>query len=132
MSITVLDPGPLTTVQDAGRLGYAAQGYRTCGAADSYAYRLSNALVGNTPGAAVLECTLRGAALRFEQDTIFALTGAESPAALDGTPCRITHRCWRKQAAHCKWARQLPGCAAIWPWAAALPPRRCWAAVPPI
>lgn len=86
MSITVLDPGPLTTVQDAGRLGYAAQGYRTCGAADSYAYRLGNALVGNTPRAAVLECTLRGAALRFEQDTIFALTGAESPAALDGTP----------------------------------------------
>ena len=37
MSITVLEPGPLTTVQDAGRTGYAAQGYRSCGAADSYA-----------------------------------------------------------------------------------------------
>ena len=45
MSITVLEPGPLTTVQDAGRIGYAAQGYRSCGAADSYAYRLGNALV---------------------------------------------------------------------------------------
>ena len=43
MSITVLDPGPLTTVQDAGRVGYAAQGYRSCGAADGYAYRLGNA-----------------------------------------------------------------------------------------
>lgn len=86
MSIIVLDPGPLTTVQDAGRTGYAAQGYRTCGAADSYAYCLGNALVGNDPGAAVLECTLRGAALRFTQDTVFALTGAESPAALDGVP----------------------------------------------
>ncbi|WP_455501421.1 5-oxoprolinase subunit C family protein [Gemmiger sp.] len=86
MSITVRDPGRLTTVQDAGRTGYAAQGYRTCGAADGYAYRLGNALVGNDPGAAVLECTLRGAALRFESDTVFALTGAESPAALDGTP----------------------------------------------
>ena len=31
MSITVLDPVPLTTVQDAGRVGYAAQGYRSCG-----------------------------------------------------------------------------------------------------
>ena len=31
MSITVLEPGPLTTVQDAGRIGYAAQGYRACG-----------------------------------------------------------------------------------------------------
>ena len=86
MSITVLDPGPLTTVQDAGRVGYAAQGYRSCGAADGYAYRLGNVLVGNDPGAAVLECTLRGAALQFETDTVFALTGAESPAALDSTP----------------------------------------------
>ena len=34
----------------------------------------------------MLECTLRGAALRFETDTVFALTGAESPAALDSTP----------------------------------------------
>ena len=84
--ITVLDPGPLTTVQDAGRTGYAAQGYRTCGAADAYAYHLANALVGNEPGTAVLECTLRGAALRFEADTVFALTGAESPAVLDGVP----------------------------------------------
>ena len=86
MSITVLEPVPLTTVQDAGRVGYAAQGYRSCGAADSYAYRLANALVGNDPGAAVLESTLRGPALRFEADTVFSLTGAESPAALDGVP----------------------------------------------
>ena len=86
MSITVLDTVPLTTVQDAGRVGYAAQGYRSCGAADSYAYRLANALVGNDPGAAVLESTLRGPALRFEADAVFSLTGAESPAALDGVP----------------------------------------------
>lgn len=86
MSLKVLDPGPLTTVQDAGRTGYAAKGYRVCGAADSYAYRLGNMLIGNTPGAAVLECTLRGAALQFETDTVFALTGAVSPAALDGVP----------------------------------------------
>ena len=69
MSLKVLDPGPLTTVQDAGRTGYAAKGYRVCGAADSYAYRLGNMLIGNAPGAAVLECTLRGAALQFETDT---------------------------------------------------------------
>ena len=86
MSITVLEPGPLTTVQDAGRIGYAAQGYRSCGAADSYAYRLGNALVGNPAGAAVLECTLRGVTLRFETDTVFALTGAEGPAVLDDAP----------------------------------------------
>lgn len=65
MSITVLDPGPLTTVQDAGRVGYAAQGYRSCGAADGYAYRLGNVLVGNDPGAAVLApCAARPCGLK--------------------------------------------------------------------
>lgn len=100
MSITVLEPVPLTTVQDAGRVGYAAQGYRSCGAADSYAYRLANALVGNDPGAAVLESTLRGPALRFEADTVFSLTGAESPPRWTAYPCPITRRCWRRQAVH--------------------------------
>ena len=41
MSITVLEPGPLTTVQDAGRIGYAAQGYRSCCAVHSWAIRLA-------------------------------------------------------------------------------------------
>ena len=50
-----------------GRIGYAAQGYRSSGAADRYAYRLGNALLGNPETAAVLECTLCGAALRFEK-----------------------------------------------------------------
>ena len=34
MNVHVISPGPLTTVQDAGRTGYAARGFRTCGAAD--------------------------------------------------------------------------------------------------
>ena len=46
MNLHVISPGPLTTVQDAGRLGYAAQGYRTCGAADSYASAIVSALRG--------------------------------------------------------------------------------------
>lgn len=132
MSITVLDSGPLTTVQDAGRVGYAAQGYRSCGAADGYAYRLGNVLVGNDPGAAVLECTLRGAALRFETDTVFALTGPKALLRWTVRPYPITHRCLPKQAVCCRWGRQKQDCAAIWPWAAALPPRPCWAAAPPM
>ena len=42
MSITVLEPVPLTTVQDAGRVGYAAQGYRSCGAAECRFARFLN------------------------------------------------------------------------------------------
>lgn len=84
MSICILDPGPLTTVQDLGRAGLAAQGCRTCGAADGYSARLANLLVGNAPSDAVLETTLRGPELRFEIAAVFALAGAEAPAALDG------------------------------------------------
>ena len=76
MSITVLEPGPLTTVQDAGRIGYAAQGYRSCGAADSYAYRLGNALVGNPVGAAVLEAAAVGLSMvKGAKKVVDLLTG---------------------------------------------------------
>lgn len=86
MSLCVLNPGPLTTVQDLGRVGCAAEGFRRCGAADGYAARLANLLLGNNPGDAVLETTLRGPELQFVTAAVFALTGAEAPAALDGRP----------------------------------------------
>lgn len=52
MNLHVISPGPLTTVQDAGRTGYAARGFRTCGAADGYAMRTANLLAGNPQAAA--------------------------------------------------------------------------------
>ena len=88
MNLHVISPGPLTTVQDAGRTGYAARGFRTCGAADGYAMRTANLLAGNpqAAGAAVLEMTLRGGKYQFDGDAVFALAGADMPAALDGRP----------------------------------------------
>lgn len=84
MSIIVRTPGLLSTIQDGGRRGYAAQGYRTCGAADSYAWRLGNALLGNPADAACIECTLQGVVVEFSEDTLIALTGAECDATLNG------------------------------------------------
>ena len=43
----VLQPGPLTTVQDLGRYGYQQYGVPPSGAIDDYAFRISNHLVGN-------------------------------------------------------------------------------------
>ena len=39
-------------------------------------FRLANRIVGNPEGAAGLELTLRGPTLRFNLDTVIALTGA--------------------------------------------------------
>jgi antagonist of KipI len=77
-SLHILHAGLFTTVQDGGRPGFAAAGVSACGAADRVAWRAGNALLGNAPGAAALECTRLGPSIRFEQDTWIAWTGAPS------------------------------------------------------
>ena len=72
MEIRVIRGGPLTTVQDAGRPGHRAEGVPVGGAADHFALRLTNLLVGNPEDAAVLECTLAGPTLEFSEDTTIA------------------------------------------------------------
>lgn len=87
MSIKVLQPGVLTTVQDLGRYAYQDVGMPVNGAMDPEACRLANKLVGNHNDEAVLECTLIGGSYEFCQDTCFAITGADMPALLNHTPC---------------------------------------------
>jgi len=88
-SMSIIDPGLLTTVQDGGRWGHQSSGVPVCGAMDWIAYRTANALVGNVPGAAALEATMAGPKLRFEQRTTFAVAGADLGATLDGV--RVPH-----------------------------------------
>ena len=47
MSITVLNPGLLTTVQDLGRVGYQQFGVSVSGVMDPRAAAIGNILVGN-------------------------------------------------------------------------------------
>jgi len=80
MSIQVLRPGLLMTVQDMGRHGHQHMGLCPGGAMDPLALTLANALVGNDHGAAALELTVLGPDLLFERDTLVALVGAEFEA----------------------------------------------------
>jgi antagonist of KipI len=84
MSIRVLAPGLLTTVQDLGRHGHQREGVPVGGAMDGFALRVANLLVGNEEGAAALEITLAGPTLRFEEETLVALGGADLGAAAGG------------------------------------------------
>ena len=79
--IEVLAAGPLTTVQDRGRPGWAHLGVPPSGAADPQALALGNRLVGNDAGAAALEATLSGPRLRFRAAALVAVTGAETEAS---------------------------------------------------
>ena len=88
-SLTVLDPGPLTTVQDRGRPGWAHLGVPRSGALDRPAASLANRLVGNPDSAAVLETTLGGVTVRTSTAMTLAVTGAECPVTVDGRPAPL-------------------------------------------
>jgi biotin-dependent carboxylase-like uncharacterized protein len=83
-ALTVVDAGPLTTIQDAGRRGYAHLGVPRSGWLDAPAARLANRLVGNDAGAALLETTVGGVTLRAEAALTVAVTGAEADVLVDG------------------------------------------------
>jgi len=83
-AIDVLEGGTLTTVQDfPGRVGYWDIGVPPSGPFDSLSLRLANRLLGNDSGAPALEMTLTGASLRFRDDTLCVLVGADMQARLD-------------------------------------------------
>ena len=82
--ISVVRPGPLTTIQDLGRVGYAHLGIPRAGAMDPVSLRLANRLVANPDGAAALEVTVSGPELAFGMDTTIALVGGHVEAAVDG------------------------------------------------
>ena len=84
MTIEVLKPGLLTTLQDAGRPGFAHLGIGRAGAFDTPALRIANALCGNQSDACALEITLLGPTLRFHDDAWIAVTGAPIPLRING------------------------------------------------
>ena len=85
-TLTVVDPGPLTTVQDLGRPGWAHLGVPRAGALDAPAAALAHRLLGNDPGAALLETTLGGVALVADTPAVVAVTGAECAVLVDERP----------------------------------------------
>lgn len=82
--IEILDPGPLSTVQDLGRPGWAHLGVGRSGAADPDSHRRANRLVGNSEPAATIETTYGGLRVRARTDLLVALTGAESTVTVAG------------------------------------------------
>ncbi|PIH56398.1 biotin-dependent carboxyltransferase family protein [Paenibacillus sp. LK1] len=94
MSIEVIRPGLLSTVQDEGRMGFRRYGIHPGGVMDTFAARAANALVGNSRDAAVLEMTMTGPELRFHDNRLISLCGADLTASVDGLSVPV----WRPVA----------------------------------
>jgi antagonist of KipI len=86
MSLRVVRPGLLTSVQDRGRTGLQHLGIVPGGAMDPVAHGLANALVGNSGHLATLECTVLGPDLIIGHDALIALYGAAFGAKVAGQP----------------------------------------------
>ena len=82
--VRVIKPGMLTTIQDAGRWGFQSRGVPVAGPMDPVSHRVANALVGNSRDAALLEVTLLGPELEFDDERLVAVAGAEFELLLDG------------------------------------------------
>jgi biotin-dependent carboxylase-like uncharacterized protein len=83
-ALEVLESGLRTLVQDLGRVGYASIGVGVSGAADRAAFRLGARLLAQPYTAAALEVTFGRLSVRAHGDLQLALTGAPTPAAVDG------------------------------------------------
>lgn len=84
MSFKVIKPGFYSSVQDAGRFGYASAGLAKSGVMDEHAYRWANYLLDNAQTDAVLEITFGDCQLEAQAPTQIAVTGADMQLQING------------------------------------------------
>ncbi|MGJ6981037.1 biotin-dependent carboxyltransferase family protein [Aestuariimicrobium soli] len=82
--LRVVDPGPLTLLEDLGRVTGAAIGLPRGGAVDRAGLRLANRLVGNPEHAAGLEVLWGGLVVEALADTVISVCGAPVSVTIDG------------------------------------------------
>lgn len=84
--LRLLKSGFYTSVQDKGRFGYRDMGVPISGAMDNRAIAKANGLLENDEDSAVLEITMTGPTIEFEENTYIVLAGAFMSATLNNQP----------------------------------------------
>lgn len=75
MSITIIKAGLLSSVQDLGRWGFQQYGVPIGGAMDKISASIANFICGNDEHEAVIEMTLHGTEIMFNEQAYCALSG---------------------------------------------------------
>lgn len=83
-ALMIEDPGMQSLPQDRGRPGRGDLGVVASGAADRASAEQANRLVGNSPEAAVIESLLGGLSVTARGHHVLALSGAPTPARIEG------------------------------------------------
>ena len=82
--IKVIDPGFYTSIQDLGRFGAQNFGVPISGCMDQCSSDIANKIIGNNSLEALIELTMTGCSLKFENDTTIAITGSDMSPKLNG------------------------------------------------
>ncbi len=112
MSLKIIRPGLMTTLQDTGRFGWQKIGVITSGAMDTYSLRMANILVGNDENEAALEITMAGPTIEFTADTLIAITGGDLAPVIDGQTVPTLRPVAVKAGAILKFTSCRSGCRA--------------------
>lgn len=86
ISIEIIKPGLLTSIQDEGRPGLAYYAITASGPLDAGAARLANLLVGNSDQEPVLECNFIAPQIHFDKAATISLTGADMQWTINDIP----------------------------------------------
>jgi biotin-dependent carboxylase-like uncharacterized protein len=89
VTLEVLEPGLLTTVQDAGRPDWTHLGVPVGGACDPWSLAVANLLAGADAGAAALEMTIVGPTLAVREPTTIGVAGADLGGVVRETGRRL-------------------------------------------
>ena len=90
-NILILSEGLHTSIQDLGRKGYRSYGVPISGAMDKYSAILANKLLNNDEQLPVMEITLMGPKILFEDHSLIVLTGADMSPELNGEPVKMNY-----------------------------------------
>ena len=70
--IKIIKPGLYSTIQDKGRVGIQSYGVPYSGSMDSFSSDLANKILNNSEDAAVIEITMVGPVLEFNNETVIS------------------------------------------------------------
>ena len=88
-NILILSEGLHTSIKDLGRKGYRSYGVPISGTMDKYSAILANKLLNNDEKLSVMEITLMGPKILFEDHSLIVLTGADMSPELNGEAIKM-------------------------------------------
>ena len=109
-TLSFVKPGLQTTVQDLGRQGHLSSGVPVGGVMDRSSCRIANWLVGNDDQAPVLELTITGPEIQFDNECQIAITGADMSPSINGVPVRSYETLFIEAGSSLKFGALISGC----------------------